>query len=194
MRRDTIHIPSGGAVNIVFAADNPGVWTCEYLQLLGSLFHRSQLTLQCFQSFQRPLVHCHIGKIAPLRFQYLSLLDFLPSLPCDSEWHLEAGLAVTFVELPAEAQDYVQIPPAMYKHCRALNVPTSGVRSLFPVPEHSSHSIQALTSSSPTERRWTPQPSLGPLRTKSGHWTKSSVYVRVGGRSSPRSDEGTESF
>lgn len=29
MRRDTVVVPAGGAVNLRFVADNPGAWICE---------------------------------------------------------------------------------------------------------------------------------------------------------------------
>lgn len=30
MRRDTVNVPAGGAVNMRFVADNPGTWICEF--------------------------------------------------------------------------------------------------------------------------------------------------------------------
>ncbi|KAI0287135.1 Fet3 protein [Russula brevipes] len=49
---------------------------------------------------------------------------------CHIEWHLEAGLAVTFIEAPLEMQQRaqnVQAPPAtLAQHCLAQNLPTSG--------------------------------------------------------------------
>lgn len=45
---------------------------------------------------------------------------------CHIEWHLEAGLAVTFVEAPLQAQQRNAIPQFMYDQCDALSVPTSG--------------------------------------------------------------------
>ncbi|KAH9053032.1 ferroxidase [Lactarius vividus] len=51
-------------------------------------------------------------------------------LHCYIEWHLEAGLAVTFIEAPLVMQqraETVQGPPAaLAQHCRALNLPVSG--------------------------------------------------------------------
>ncbi|KAI9444229.1 Fet3 protein [Lactarius indigo] len=51
-------------------------------------------------------------------------------LHCHIEWHLEAGLAVTFIEAPLEMQqraETVQAPPsALAQQCRALNLPASG--------------------------------------------------------------------
>lgn len=51
-------------------------------------------------------------------------------LHCHIEWHLEAGLAVTFVEAPLEMQqraETVQGPPAaLAQQCQAQNLPTSG--------------------------------------------------------------------
>ncbi|KAH9057917.1 Fet3 protein [Lactarius deliciosus] len=51
-------------------------------------------------------------------------------LHCHIEWHLEAGLAVTFIEAPLEMQqraETVQAPPsALAQHCRTLNLPASG--------------------------------------------------------------------
>ena len=46
------------------------------------------------------------------------------------EWHLEAGLAVTFIEAPLEMQQRAQSalspPTALTQQCVALNVPVSG--------------------------------------------------------------------
>ncbi|ORY53401.1 Cupredoxin [Leucosporidium creatinivorum] len=74
MRRDTIVVPAGGAVNIRFVADNPGAW----------------------------IFHCHI------------------------EWHLEAGLAVVFIEAPNEMQTELAIPQVMNDQCTALGIPVTG--------------------------------------------------------------------
>ncbi|GJE86451.1 multicopper oxidase FET3 [Phanerochaete sordida] len=45
---------------------------------------------------------------------------------CHIEWHLQAGLAVTFIEAPLEAQARNAIPDVMYQQCAALSLPTSG--------------------------------------------------------------------
>ncbi|KAI8986650.1 Fet3 protein [Trametes punicea] len=45
---------------------------------------------------------------------------------CHIEWHLEVGLAVTFVEAPLVAQQHNGIPQFMYDQCQALGLPTSG--------------------------------------------------------------------
>ncbi|KZV80843.1 laccase [Exidia glandulosa HHB12029] len=45
---------------------------------------------------------------------------------CHIEWHLEAGLAVTLLEAPLEAQQIVKPPQFMFDQCAALGVPTSG--------------------------------------------------------------------
>ena len=45
---------------------------------------------------------------------------------CHIEWHLEAGLAVTFIEAPLEAQARNAIPQFMYDQCAALGMPTAG--------------------------------------------------------------------
>ena len=42
------------------------------------------------------------------------------------EWHLQAGLAVTFIEAPLEAQQRNSIPQFMYDQCAAQNMPTVG--------------------------------------------------------------------
>ena len=42
------------------------------------------------------------------------------------EWHLEAGLAVTFVEAPLQAQAANAIPQFMYDQCSAQSIPTAG--------------------------------------------------------------------
>ncbi|KAI0249053.1 Cupredoxin [Lactifluus subvellereus] len=51
-------------------------------------------------------------------------------LHCHIEWHLEAGLAVTFVEAPLEMQqraNTIQAPPAsLAQQCLAQNLPASG--------------------------------------------------------------------
>ncbi|KAF9978201.1 hypothetical protein BGZ73_003382 [Actinomortierella ambigua] len=73
-RRDTVLIPSEGAISIRFKADNPGVW----------------------------LFHCHI------------------------EWHLEAGLAMTFIEAPEVLPSLLKIDPSHYDSCKALGIPYSG--------------------------------------------------------------------
>lgn len=46
--------------------------------------------------------------------------------PGHIEWHLEAGLAVTFIEAPLEAQQRNAIPQYMYDQCATLGVPTTG--------------------------------------------------------------------
>ncbi|KAI5479835.1 laccase [Pseudohyphozyma bogoriensis] len=74
MRRDTIVVPAGGAVNVRFVADNPGAW----------------------------IFHCHI------------------------EWHLEAGLAVVFIEAPTEAQEIMTLPDQVIDQCAAQGIATSG--------------------------------------------------------------------
>ncbi|KAG0242652.1 hypothetical protein BGW41_003755 [Actinomortierella wolfii] len=73
-RRDTVLIPSEGAIAIRFKADNPGVW----------------------------LFHCHI------------------------EWHLQAGLALTFIEAPEEIPSKIHVDPSHYDSCKALGIPYSG--------------------------------------------------------------------
>lgn len=45
---------------------------------------------------------------------------------CHIEWHLQAGLAVTFIEAPLEAQARNAIPQVMYDQCAMLNMPSSG--------------------------------------------------------------------
>jgi iron transport multicopper oxidase len=51
-------------------------------------------------------------------------------LHCHIEWHLEAGLAVTFVEAPAEMQQRAETvlapPAALSQQCLAQNLPASG--------------------------------------------------------------------
>ncbi|KAI9460784.1 Fet3 ferroxidase [Boletus coccyginus] len=47
---------------------------------------------------------------------------------CHIEWHLEAGLAVQFIEAPLQAQERAvgQAPSFLYEQCAALGVPQSG--------------------------------------------------------------------
>ncbi|KAI0790435.1 Fet3 protein [Abortiporus biennis] len=45
---------------------------------------------------------------------------------CHIEWHLEAGLAITFIEAPSLAQERASIPQFVYDQCDALGIPTSG--------------------------------------------------------------------
>ena len=45
---------------------------------------------------------------------------------CHIEWHLEAGLAVTFIEAPLEAQQRGPIPQTLIDQCKAQGVPTAG--------------------------------------------------------------------
>jgi iron transport multicopper oxidase len=41
-------------------------------------------------------------------------------------WHLDAGLAVTFLEAPLEAQQQIQLPAYVPAQCAAQNIPSSG--------------------------------------------------------------------
>ncbi|KAL1917392.1 uncharacterized protein VTP21DRAFT_5048 [Calcarisporiella thermophila] len=45
---------------------------------------------------------------------------------CHIEWHLEAGLAMTFIEAPLEAQKRIRPPQQIYDQCHALGIQTSG--------------------------------------------------------------------
>ncbi|GAA5995608.1 multicopper oxidase [Rhodotorula paludigena] len=74
MRRDTIIVPAGGAVNIAWRADNPGAW----------------------------IFHCHI------------------------QWHMEAGLAVVFMEDIPGAQRTMTLPQQIKDQCDALGISTTG--------------------------------------------------------------------
>ncbi|KAG6872477.1 hypothetical protein C0995_009411 [Termitomyces sp. Mi166 len=47
-------------------------------------------------------------------------------LHCHIEWHLEAGLAIQFIEAPLLAQQRNSPPQIMRDHCSALGKPTSG--------------------------------------------------------------------
>lgn len=51
---------------------------------------------------------------------------------CHIEWHLEAGLAVVFVEAPDEAQQILTIPQVMKDQCATLGIPYTGVRPPLP--------------------------------------------------------------
>ncbi|KAI0092737.1 Fet3 protein [Irpex rosettiformis] len=45
---------------------------------------------------------------------------------CHIEWHLQAGLAVTFIEAPLEAQARGSIPQVGFDQCAALGLPSKG--------------------------------------------------------------------
>ncbi|KAH7920657.1 Fet3 ferroxidase [Leucogyrophana mollusca] len=47
---------------------------------------------------------------------------------CHMEWHLEAGLAVQFIEAPLVAQERAvgRVPPFLYDQCAAQGIPSSG--------------------------------------------------------------------
>ncbi|KAG2222226.1 hypothetical protein INT45_010639 [Circinella minor] len=45
---------------------------------------------------------------------------------CHIEWHLESGLAVTFIEAPEVAQQRMTLPQAFNDICEAGNIPTNG--------------------------------------------------------------------
>ncbi|KAK4701689.1 iron transport multicopper oxidase, partial [Phenoliferia sp. Uapishka_3] len=45
---------------------------------------------------------------------------------CHIEWHLEAGLAVVFVEAPDEAQQTITIPQVMKDQCATLGIASTG--------------------------------------------------------------------
>ncbi|THG94600.1 hypothetical protein EW026_g6904 [Hermanssonia centrifuga] len=45
---------------------------------------------------------------------------------CHIEWHLEVGLAVTFIEAPLVAQQRGSIPQVLDDQCKTLGMPTSG--------------------------------------------------------------------
>ncbi|KAH7920655.1 Fet3 ferroxidase [Leucogyrophana mollusca] len=49
-------------------------------------------------------------------------------LHCHVEWHLEVGLAITFIEAPIEAQQRSvgQVPASLAQQCAALGLPSSG--------------------------------------------------------------------
>ncbi|GAA5986611.1 hypothetical protein JCM11641_005166 [Rhodosporidiobolus odoratus] len=74
MRRDTIVVPAGGAVNLAWRADNPGAW----------------------------IFHCHI------------------------QWHMEAGLAVVFMEDPLGAQQSLTLPQSIKDQCSDLGISYTG--------------------------------------------------------------------
>lgn len=46
--------------------------------------------------------------------------------PRACRWHLEAGLAVTFLEAPAAAQQLIQPPPYVAAQCAAQGLPATG--------------------------------------------------------------------
>ncbi|GAA6030923.1 hypothetical protein JCM8097_008938 [Rhodosporidiobolus ruineniae] len=74
MRRDTIIVPAGGAVNLAWRSDNPGAW----------------------------IFHCHI------------------------QWHMEAGLAVVFMEDVDGAQKTLTLPDAIKDQCTDLGISYTG--------------------------------------------------------------------
>ncbi|CAG8699679.1 16609_t:CDS:1, partial [Acaulospora colombiana] len=45
---------------------------------------------------------------------------------CHIEWHLQAGLAFTFLEAPTMAQQFVHPPDFMYEQCRKVGTPYTG--------------------------------------------------------------------
>ncbi|KAF9896925.1 hypothetical protein BX616_006493 [Lobosporangium transversale] len=45
---------------------------------------------------------------------------------CHIEWHLQAGLATTFIEAPEVMPSVLKIDPSHIEHCKALNIPYSG--------------------------------------------------------------------
>ncbi|KAH8809524.1 Fet3 protein [Flagelloscypha sp. PMI_526] len=78
---------------------------------------------------RRDVVQIESGGSATLRF----IADNPGAwfLHCHIEWHLEAGLAVTFITAPndmtaAATAGQHPIPSSMYSHCSALGIPTSG--------------------------------------------------------------------
>lgn len=110
MRRDTMVVPAMGAYNVRFIADNPGTWICKLFFFFRNHFVYRLLCTDFFRLFSpSPLqiVHCHI------------------------EWHLEAGLAMVFIEAPTESQQVLTIPQVMKDQCAALGIASTGVRSSF---------------------------------------------------------------
>ncbi|KAF7793037.1 hypothetical protein EIP86_004142 [Pleurotus ostreatoroseus] len=45
---------------------------------------------------------------------------------CHVEWHLQAGLGVTFIEAPLKLQEFAAIPQFMTDQCQAQGLPASG--------------------------------------------------------------------
>ncbi|KAF9343338.1 ferroxidase fet3 [Mortierella sp. AD094] len=45
---------------------------------------------------------------------------------CHIEWHLQAGLAVTFIEAPDVMQQVLTVDPKHYEQCQALGIPYQG--------------------------------------------------------------------
>jgi iron transport multicopper oxidase len=45
---------------------------------------------------------------------------------CVCRWHLDAGLAVTFLEAPIQAQQVIQLPSYVSDQCAAQNTPSTG--------------------------------------------------------------------
>ena len=46
--------------------------------------------------------------------------------PRGYRWHLDAGLAVTFLEAPTAAQQRIKLPPYVAAQCAAQGLPASG--------------------------------------------------------------------
>ena len=67
--------------------------------------------------------HCHIEWV---RLHSLRRGRKLIILPFVFVQHFESGLAVVFIEAPAEAQKSLTIPPVMLEHCAMLNIPSTG--------------------------------------------------------------------
>ncbi|KAF8979003.1 hypothetical protein BGZ46_005940 [Entomortierella lignicola] len=45
---------------------------------------------------------------------------------CHIEWHLQAGLATTFIEAPDVMQSILKVDPSHYEQCKALGIPYQG--------------------------------------------------------------------
>lgn len=74
---------------------------------------------------RRDTVHVAGGGAATIRFVADNPGVWL--LHCHIEWHLEAGLALQFIEAPLEVQSrHSTVPAVMFDHCRKLGKPYEG--------------------------------------------------------------------
>ncbi|RUP48939.1 Cupredoxin [Jimgerdemannia flammicorona] len=104
IRRDTVQVPAGGNVVIRFRADNPGVWLYVF---------------SFPPSFNTPL--------PPFNVTCRLLYYLTPrSLHCHIQWHMEAGLAMPFIEAPERAQARIHLPQVFLDQCRELNINPMG--------------------------------------------------------------------
>ena len=101
MRRDTVQVPSMHSITLRVIADNPGAW----------LFHCTSLPSHW------------VKKVAHVLLTLLMLMQ-----TGHIEWHLQAGLAVTFIEAPLQLQERAKstFPQFIADQCTSQGIPISG--------------------------------------------------------------------